>query len=130
VAAGAAKVEEINPQSRKEGLEYGTNIYKNPDGTYSTQAAVRGGPDSVQLPSVDSLPPGTTRAGWVHTHGNGEGQLQHGEIFSDQDKGIAAAKARYDHNPHEPAVLGTPSGAIKVYDPATGRTTTLLPGGN
>jgi len=128
VAAGAAEVKDINPQSIKQGAEYGGNIYKNPDGTYSTQAPNKGGPDSVQLPSVDTLPSGTTRAGWYHTHGNGEGQLQGGEIFSDQDKGIAGAKASYDHNPHEPAVLGTPSEAIKVYDPGTGRTITL-PGG-
>lgn len=57
-------------------FEFAANIYVNSSGTYYLSATVAGAPHSVSPPSV---PSGTTRVAYIHSHPNGN-------EFSDGDK--------------------------------------------
>jgi hypothetical protein len=135
--AGGAVEQKFNPTSVKNGQELGGLLMKNSDGTYSYGKPVAGDCCSVGIPNGESRPtPGGTlpadaiRAGDYHTHGDGKNSTDKGEDFSGGkgrtpgDRENSQNHMRYYHS-DQPSILGTPSGAIKMYDPATGKTTTL-----
>jgi hypothetical protein len=128
--AGVAAEQKINPTSAKNGQEHGGLLMKNTDGTYSYAKPVAGDCCRVGIPFGTTLPADATRAGDYHTHGDGKDSSDKGEDFSGGkgrtpgDREMSQAHMRYYHG-DQPSFLGTPSGAIKMYDPATGKTTTL-----
>jgi len=95
-----------NPRSIREGVEYGGRIYEMFDGSYSYTPPNRGTAHSVNLPPV---PWGTKNAGQYHTHGAAEPNYLN-EEFSKQDKRVSDREG-------VPSFLGTPSGKIKSYPP-------------
>lgn len=105
-------VGDINPQSIKEGKEYGGKIYENDDGTYSYTPPNPGTKDSVDPGSV---PPGRKDAGTYHTHGSNDPGYDN-ENFSQDD-------IDYFEGSGEPGYVGTPSGDTKKYDPSTDKVT-------
>lgn len=123
--AGIAAVKAINPQSIAKNLEYAGNIARTPSGDFGYLPPVPGTPIASRPPSTQAQPleAGTTIAADYHTHAafdprmvtsKGDGN----EIFSDGDK-----------HTNIPGYLGTPKGAIKVYDPKTGVVRVLVPAG-
>ena len=108
-AAGRDAIYYYNPQSIKEATEYGGYIFKNPDGTYSYGEARKGTNDEVYLPWWQHLKGDV--CGDYHTHGANDDPNIDPEEFSDEDK----SRFFWDK---DPSYLGTPSGHIKLYDPA------------
>lgn len=131
--AGYNAENDYDPISRRRNLEYGGFVYQNPDGTYSytdpsaNNRAGIGTPDELPNFWNITIPPGTQRAGWYHTHAsfdpgmNGPGNPAPGqpgynwhddgnEVMSDPDKNIS------DQLLHGmPGYLGTPRGTIEEY---------------
>lgn len=103
--AAIAAINEINPRSIAQNIEYGGRIYMKPDGKFSYTDAVQGGPWSID---PGQHPPGTNLAGTYHTHAGPFGAPYQ---FSKQDQ--IAARANM-----VPEYLGTPTGAIKKYSPS------------
>ncbi len=120
--------------SRRRNLEYGGFTYQNPDGTYSytdpsaNNNAGIGTQDSIPHFWDITIPAGTTRAGWYHTHAafdptlNGQGNPAPGapgynwhhdgnEVFSPDDKDISDMI-------NVPGYLGTPQGTVEEYSPS------------
>jgi len=65
--AAKAALCEVLPAIRRNAWEYGGNVYRSKDETYSYTAAVTiGSPDLVLIPVV--VPPGTERMSTYHTH--------------------------------------------------------------
>jgi RHS repeat-associated protein len=136
--AGWNAENDYNPKSRKQNREYGGFLYKNNDGTYSytdpsaDHNAGVGTADAIPNFWNITIPAGTQRAGWFHTHAafdpgmNGPGNPAPGqpgynpnhdgnEIFSPDDKHIS------DIDLHGlPGILGTPRGMVKEYIPIPG----------
>jgi hypothetical protein len=107
-------MQRINSRANKEGFEYGGWIRRNPDGTYSYDAAARGSPvDMYNMP-----PKGPNDVAWYHTHPKVPNY--DGENFSD------VGDMTYSQANTAVGYVATPSGAIKKYDPST-RTVTNLP---
>jgi RHS repeat-associated protein len=141
---------EFDAVSRRRNLEYGGFIYQNPDGTFSYTdpsadgAAGIGTPDSIPRFWSITIPAGTTRAGWYHTHAsfdprmNAPGNPAPGqpgynwhndgnEVFSGDDMTISDVNLR-----GLPGYLATPRGTVQEYlpvpgRPGAGRTTVLNP---
>jgi hypothetical protein len=116
-SAAKAALQQVNPTSIAQDKEYAARGYKNPNGTYSVTGFNPGTQASSTPPSIASLPAGTANAARLHTHGGDDPQYDN-EHFSPQDK----------HNAQRdgvPSYLGTPSGKIKKYDPATDRVTII-----
>jgi uncharacterized protein RhaS with RHS repeats len=108
-AAGTAAISDINYKSIQDHVEYGGRIYRNPNGSYSYTAPIMGNIDSVSHgPNIPN------RAGLYHTHGAFDPGYDN-ENFSPDDERIAT-------NANEPSYLGTPSGVIKKFNPATNKT--------
>ena len=116
--AGTNAVTDINPTSISTNTEHGGYVYKNPDGTYSYTAPVSGGP--AGLTTLGPTPSTGTVVGDYHTHAAYDPNYDN-ENFSPTDKNGNKAD-------NTTGYLGTPSGAVKKYDPTTGKTTTLPPG--
>jgi RHS repeat-associated protein len=112
--AGKTVVAKINPKSIKENTEYAGRVVKNVNGTYGTTEPNKGTADGS---SPGTVPAGTTGAAVYHTHGAFDPHYDN-ENFSPQDIRSAGREGT-------PSYLGTPAGAIKRYDPATGTTTVL-----
>ncbi len=113
----AAEVEaekRTNPTSIKENKEYAGWIIKNADGSYSIGKANRG-----TETGSDPGPKPPNAAEEYHTHGGKTSCTACDENFSPRDKYSLRVTWKV------PGVLGTPSGAIKRYDPASGKTTTF-----
>jgi RHS repeat-associated protein len=156
--AGWNAENDYDPKSRHKtnafprGREYGGFIYQNGDGTYSytdpsadNNAGV-GTADSIPNFWNITIPPGTQRAGWYHTHGafdpsmNGPGNPAPGrpgynwhndgnEVFSPDDMAIS------DTDLHGLlGCLGTPQGTVEEYMPIPGHpghgNTSVLNGGH
>lgn len=156
--AGWNAENDYNPKSRHKthafplGREYGGFVYQNGDGTYSytdptadNNAGV-GTADSIPNFWNITIPPGTHRAGWYHTHGafdpgmNGPGNPAPGqpgynwhndgnEVFSHDDMTISETDLH-----GLPGYLGTPQGTVEEYMPIPGHPghghTSVLNGGN
>jgi len=113
--AAEAAMKAANPSSVKEGREYGGWIQKNPDGTYTPHPATRGSKDGLtNMPDK-----GPDDVAWWHTHGaNDPGYDNENFSGATGDKGYSKAN-------NAPGYLGTPTGVMKKYDPATDTVTTL-----
>ena len=130
-AAGEDAIRFILPTSIAEQREYAGRICKCEKGNYYFATGPFPGGKTTSTPG--SCPDGTTPSGAYHTHpirGPIPGDNSP-EDFSDDDTALLDGL-------HQPGYLGTPSGAIKKYDPnkpgpfwqfyPPGTTTTLSPG--
>lgn len=137
-AAAKEALRLANPKSIKANLEYGGLIYKDSKGEYGFSGPVKG-TDQGFNPASTTIPKGTTLVGDYHTHADystadpvtGRAVRTsdparddfNSDNFSAQDRrGIANDAVG---RPGYRGYLGTPSGTFKVYDPATGKTSTL-----
>ena len=114
-AAAVDAMQKANPNSVKQGREYGGWVKKNSDGTYSYDPPVKGTKDGLSnMPNK-----GSSDEAWYHTHGAPDPGYDN-ENFSGAtgDKGYSKATKSVGY-------LATPSGVIKKYDPKTGVVTTL-----
>jgi RHS repeat-associated protein len=107
-SAGEAAIRDINPMSIREDIEYAGRVCLNSDGTYTYTPPNRG---TKNTSTSGSCPADTKGSGDYHTHGADDPQY-HSEDFSplDMDLHMGDGGNRY---------LGTPSGAIKVFNPGT-----------
>ena len=110
--AAYAALDEILPTSIAEDTEYAGYIYANEDGTFSHTAPEAGWRNSFEL----NYPRHLDVCATYHTHGDGSSYSE--ELFSPKDK----AESKRMKIPY---YLGTPSEAIKRYDPVTERQTLL-----
>lgn len=135
--AGRLALAGANPRSIRENLEYGGLIYELPSGRYSYTRPLPGTDQGFNPSSARStVPPGAIVVGDYHTHGDysvfdpvtgrairtGDPARDafNSDNFSSADlAGIAADAAGA---PNYRGYLGTPSGALKAYDPSTGTT--------
>ena len=108
--AGKVAVATINPKSIEENKEYAGRVVLNVNGTYGTTDPKKG---TEAGSNPGAVPDGTIGAGVYHTHAAFDPRYDN-ENFSPQDKRSAGREGT-------PSFLGTPAGAIKKYDPATGR---------
>ena len=126
--AARAALAEANRLSIRDNREYGGRVYENPDGTFSFTPPQQGGLDTFDLSSV-TVPPDATTVADYHTHGDytyDDGERTSdpskddydSEHFSPQDRNSSANMAR--GNPNYRSYLGTPSGALREYNPSTG----------
>ena len=146
--AGWNAENDYDPISRQRNLEYGGFIYKNADGSFSytdpraNNNAGIGTPDGLPNFWNITIPGGTHRAGWYHTHAAFDPSMnmrgnpapgQHGynwhndgnEIMSNPDMDISDQILN-----GLPGYLGTPRGTIEEYMPVArhprrGHTTVL-----
>ncbi len=136
--AARAALNIANPQSVRDNLEYGGNIYQDVHGQYWFTGPGRG-TDQGFTPSSTPIPPGTQPAGDYHCHGDystvepGTGRAIrtsdparddfNSDNFSATDRsGITSDAAGH---PGYKGYLGTPGGNFKAYDPSTGSTDPL-----
>ena len=103
---------DINPTSVSENIEYGSWIYRNTDATFSALSPVRGTVNSVNIGSPNQVPSGTVATASYHTHG-GDDALYDSENFSPTDL-ITDNLWKVD------GYLGTPLGAFKFHNHITG----------
>ena len=103
---------EINPTSVSENIEYGSWIYRNTDATFSSLSPVRGTVNSVNIGSPNQVPSGAVATATYHTHG-GDDPLYDNENFSPTDL-ITDNLWKVD------GYLGTPLGAFKYHNYVTG----------
>jgi RHS repeat-associated protein len=127
-AAAKAVLTGLNPKSIKENTEYAGLIYKDKNGLYHYTNPNGGNGDSSP---VGSAPAGTTVYGDYHTHGDysrpGPGDTTirtdaahdryNSDHFSSTDMQQNRDSAR--SNPAFRGYLGTPSGALLIYNPIT-----------
>lgn len=112
--AGANAINDINWQSIKEKREYAGQVYSNANGTFSYTAPIPGTyKGSSPGPKVPN------GVGDYHTHGSPDPKFRD-EVFGPL-KDIPFLQSRGPNTGY----LGTPSGVIKKFDPATGATTNL-----
>ncbi len=117
--AGANAINDINYTSIKAGAEYAGRIKKNPNGTFSYTAPVKGTKDSS-----NPGPIGPNNAGDYHTHGANDPGYDNENFSNPGDiQGITADNVVSPGG--NVGYLGTPMGLIKKYDPNTGKTTNL-----
>ena len=106
--AGSEALKDAYLPSVSRDREYGGYVYKNSDGTYSYTPPKEG----KQHSTTDlGSKPSTTTADY-HTHGAESGPNYGDEEFSPADK-------QDNRNKGLTGYLGTPSGDIKKYNPAT-----------
>jgi len=103
---------DINPTSVSENIEYGSWIYRNTDATFSALSPVRGTVNSVNIGSPNQVPSGAVATASYHTHG-GDDALYDSENFSPTDL-ITDNLWKVD------GYLGTPLGAFKFHNYITG----------
>ena len=107
----------INPTSVSENIEYGSWVYRNTDSTFSALSPVRGTVNSVNIGSPNQVPSGTVATASYHTHG-GDNPLFDSENFSPTDL-ITDNLWKVD------GYLGTPLGAFKFHNYVTGEVSRL-----
>lgn len=142
--AAKAALNEANPTSISENVEYGGLIYKNPDGTYGYSTPYKGTPKGFD-PNKVSAPNGSTVVGDYHTHGDysvsGPGDVPirtsnpqldgyNSDNFSGgpqtpRDGDIEFITQDAKGKPEYAGYLGTPSGDFKKFDPKTGQVSTI-----
>lgn len=115
--AAFAVLNAINPVSVRENREYGGWVFREGNGTYGYTVPVRGSPDAVDPGTPGSAPDDTTATAGYHTHAAFDPRYDN-ENFSPQDIAFA-------HVYRVDEYLGTPAGAFKYYEYATGRISTL-----
>ena len=129
-AAAKAVLSGLNPKSIKENTEYAGLIYKDSNGLFHYTNPNGGNGDSSP---VGSIPKGTTEYGDYHTHGDyatpgpdgkpvrtdAAHDRYNSDHFSSVDKQQNRDSAR--SNPAFRGYLGTPSGALLIYNPITNR---------
>jgi RHS repeat-associated protein len=108
-AAAIAALRAINARSIREDREYAGRICENGDGSYIYTKPIKG---TQEDSDPGDCPDGTTLAGSYHTHGRATSPGDY-ETFSGGD--ITASNID-----NVPEYLGTPSGRIRVFDPAVG----------
>ena len=136
-AKAVEALNEANPQSIKDNLEYGGFIYQNPNGTYDYTTPLQGADKSFDLTAAEDLvPKGSVIVGNYHTHGD--------YSIYDQETGAfirTGDPARDDLNSDnfssgdirvctinaERGYLGTPSGVFRAYDPIEKRDYVIKP---
>lgn len=106
---------EINPRSVSENREYGGVVYRNPNGSFSNTAPVKGDENSLLI-SLQT-PRGTRATAFYHTHAAFDPRYDN-ENFSPTDIN-SANRANLD------SYLGTPAGAFKFYDVSRDQISTL-----
>ena len=132
--AARAALAVANPASIKDNLEYSGLIYRGSDGKYYYSGPAKGTDQGANPVGDAPAPKGTTVVGDFHTHGD----------YSTEDKKTGAAVRSSDPKKDQfnsdnfstqdktdnaavgyPGYLGTPSGTLRKYDPATGKDTKL-----
>ena len=108
---------DINPTSVSENIEYGSWVYRNTDATFSALSPVRGTVNSVNIGSPNQVPSGSVATASYHTHG-GDDPLYDSENFSPTDL-ITDNLWKVD------GYLGTPLGAFKIHNYVTGEVSRL-----
>jgi hypothetical protein len=106
--AAFAALADINPTSVRENREYGGSIYRNPDGSFSRSAHVRGEFKQVVFNPHAIVPNGTLATAYYHTHGRANPNYLD-EQFSPQDLQFARFYSIDGY-------LGTPAGRMFLYD--------------
>jgi hypothetical protein len=136
--AARAALDEANPSSIRENVEYGGLVYRDDHtGRYGYTTPSRGSGTGFD-PSSVSAPDETSVVGDYHTHGDystadGEGNPVrtsdparddfNSDQFSRSDlRGIRSDGAG---NPDYRGYLGTPGGTYRQYDPSTGTVSDL-----
>jgi RHS repeat-associated protein len=105
--AAIAALRAINPRSKRQNVEYAGQICHNSQGYFYT-APAKGTIDSSD-PSESPCPKGSSTVAEYHTHGAYLPKYDN-EMFSLEDvEGV-----------HVPQYVATPTGRIRVYDPAVG----------
>ncbi len=119
--AGRKAVQNANPRSVKEDIEYAGMIYRNTkDDSYDYTEPRPGGPHWSNFGNPRELPPDQEFVGIYHTHGKDSWGYDDW-TFSNRDKSVA------DRN-KVPSYLGTPHDAVLEYDPATKVVRTVVRG--
>ena len=103
---------DINPTSVSENVEYGGWVYLNAAATYSFLDPVRGTVNAVNIGSPDQVPTGTVAMASYHTHGGDDPRFDT-ETFSPIDL-ITDNLWKVD------GYLATPLGAFKYHHYLTG----------
>jgi hypothetical protein len=117
-AAARRVLNEINPVSVKQNLEYGGYVFRNADGSYSSTAPIKGQAASILLPLPgDVIAPGSVGTATYHTHAAFDPRYDN-ENFSPSD---IAADVAFGLDGY----LGTPAGAFKYHEVKTGVIMTL-----
>jgi hypothetical protein len=112
-AAARRVLNEINPVSVKQNLEYGGYVFRNPDGSYSSTTPIKGQAASILLPLPrDIVAPGSVGTATYHTHAAFDPRYDN-ENFSPSD---IAADVAFGLDGY----LGTPAGAFKYHELKTG----------
>lgn len=137
--AARAALNEANPDSIRDNLEYSGLIYRDSEGRYRYTGPARGSETGANAYTDAPAPAGTTVVGDYHTHGDyserdpatgnavrtSDPARDHynSDRFSTTDEtGIASDGAGV---PGYAGYLGTPSGTFRRYDAATGADTEL-----
>jgi hypothetical protein len=108
-------MQNANPTSVTENLEYGGWVYKNDDGTYSYDPPVRG-----SEAGLSNMPDkGPNDVVWYHTH------AAYDPNYDSENFSGATGDKGYSKVNNAVGYVATPSGAIKKYDPASDTETTL-----
>lgn len=120
--AAVTVINSTNPTSISENREYAGRTVRDGTGDYvntKNAGTEAGAPHG-------SVPEGTTSAALWHTHGANTPGYDN-ENFSSSRNTPRGTPNDIDNAKKAgvPSYLGTPSGAIKVYNPATGRTTVI-----
>ncbi len=108
---------DTNPTSVRENIEYGGWVYQNSDATYSATAPVKGRVDGVNIGTPNSVPAGTLATSSYHTHGAYDPRFV-SETFSPMD-------LVQDNLWKVDGYLATPSGRFMFHDYQTGNVTQL-----
>jgi hypothetical protein len=108
---------DTNPTSVRENLEYGGWVYQHSDATYSTTTPIQGRVDGVNIGTPDSVPAGTLATSSYHTHGATDPRF-FSETFSPMDL-IQDTLWKVD------GYLATPTGRFMFHDYSTGSVTQL-----
>ncbi|MBT5031264.1 MAG: DUF4329 domain-containing protein [Proteobacteria bacterium] len=108
----------FNPESVAINREYGGYIYQAADGSHAWTEPEIGEAASISLPApIFAIPAGTTLRATYHTHAAFDPQFDN-ENFSPTD-------LEGDSRLNIDGYLGTPAGAFKYHDVATGDVSTL-----
>lgn len=108
-------MQEANPHSIHDNLEYGGWVHKNADGTFSSAPATVGQPAGLtNMPAK-----GANDTVWWHTHG------AYDPAYDNENFSGATGDKGYSKANNATGYVATPGGAIKRYDPSTNTVTTL-----
>lgn len=132
--AARAALNNANPQSIKDNLEYSGLIYQGKDGKYYYTGPAKG-TDQGANPLRDApAPPGTKVVGDYHTHADystvdpvtGKAVRTSDPARDDFDSDNFSDTDKKDSDKQGyPGYLGTPGGTFRKYDPATKTDTTI-----